>query len=207
MKKSIVFTYAIFCFSIFPVLSQDIETEPDQLDISGVGEVDQPESLVPEEKRLKTNVEVGTSFIYSPRNFYGPSYYVAPSLSYLVTPRFSLSAGVGFEYSSIYPLYNTIDNGSEMLPMTRAFLFARGSYLLTDRIIVTGSVYKTMNDVPKLNNYSRPMNYSYQGVDLGIQYQINQHFSVGFHMRMSNMNYPSSGLIPPDALVPIPGFY
>lgn len=207
MKKYTIFVLASFCFSFSPLLSQENETETDQLDITGIQVESQEVLLGSEEKRLKTNLEVGTSFMYSPRNFYGPSYYVAPSLSYLVTPRFSLSAGVGFEYSSIYPLYNTPENGSEMLPMTRAFLFARGSYLLTDRIIVSGSVYKSMNDVPRLYSFSRQMNYNYQGVDLGIHYQINKNFSVGFNMRMSNMNYPSSGLIPPDAIVPVPGFY
>ena len=190
MKKASVFILAFIFFFAFSVFSQENESDNDQLDVSGYQEANSAELPAVKEKRLKTNFELGTSFTYSPRNFYGPSYYIAPSLSYLVTPRFSLSAGLGFEYTSLYPLYNMTDNGSSMLPMTRAFLFARGSYLLTERLVVTGSVYKTMNDVPKLTQNSHPMNYNYQGVDLGIQYQINRNFSVGFHMRMSNMHSP-----------------
>lgn len=206
MKTIFVFILTLFIFSALSVFSQDEEFETDQLDLSGYQEENPVDLPAVEENRLKTNLEFGTSFTYSPRNYYGPSYYVAPNLSYLVTPRFTLSAGVGFEYSTLYPLYNIHDAQNTMLPMTRAFLFARGSYLLTERLVVTGSVYKTINDVPKLSQYSRPMNYNYQGVDLGIQYQINNNFSIGFQMRMSNMSYPSSGLIPPDALVTFPGY-
>jgi hypothetical protein len=206
MNKVSVFILTCFLFSVCTVFSQENETETDQLDISGYQEELTSDVPIVKEKRLNTNLEVGTSFIYSPRNFYGPSYYVAPNLSYLVTPRLTISAGIGFEYSTLYPLYNIPNEENTMLPMTRAFLYARGSYLLTERLVVTGSVYKTINDVPKLSQYSRPMNYNYQGIDLGIQYQINRNFSIGFNMRMNNMSYPSSGLIPPDALVPIPGF-
>lgn len=206
MKTIAVLFFTLFIFSTLSVFSQNEEMDTDQFDVSGYQEENQVDIPAVKEDRLKTNLELGTSFTYSPRNFYGPSYYVAPNLSYLVTPRFSLSAGVGFEYSTLYPLYNIPDAENTMLPMTRVFLFTSGSYLLTERLVLTGSVYKTINDVPKLSQYSRPMNYNYQGVDLGILYQINNNFSIGFHMRMSNMNYPSSGLIPPDALVPLPGY-
>jgi hypothetical protein len=206
MNKASVFILVFFFFTSFTIFSQENDTEFDQLDDSRYQEELSSDVPIVKEKRLNTHVELGTSFIYSPRNFYGPSYYVAPNLSYLITPRFSLSAGVGFEYTSLYPLYSMPNEENTMLPMTRAFLYASGSYLLTERLMITGSVYKTINDVPKLSKYSRPMNYSYQGVGLGIQYQINRNFSIGFHVRMNNMSYPSSGLIPLDALVPDSGY-
>lgn len=199
----------LLIFSVFSQIlsySQQTEEDRDQLDISGLRD-DNPETRdIKTLKKLKTNVEVGTSFMYSPRNFYGPSYYVAPNLSYLVTPRFSLSAGIGYEYASIYPLYNIPDAGNTMLPMTKLFLYTKGNYLLNERLMLTGSVYKSMIDVPRLSQNSRPFNYNYQGVDVGIQYQINKNFSIGFHMRMNNMSFSSSGNIPPDALVPATGF-
>lgn len=204
-KKTIIFLTFLLVAGI-AVYAQDSEPDPDQFDFSGIQEKQSEVSITPEENRLKTNIEVGTSFMYSPKNFYGPSYYVAPRLSYLVTPRFLLSAGIGLEYYSLYPLYNTPEQENNMLPMTRLFLYTQGSYLLNERIILSGAVYKSMNDVPRLSQNMRPYNYDYQGVDIGIQYQINRNFSVGFHMRMSNTNYPSSGLIPLDALVPVPGF-
>jgi len=199
MKIAHVFLLTLLYFSAPTGFSQ--ADEPDKLDLLGnQDEVTQIEKS--ESKRLKTNLEAGTSFMYSPRNFYGPSYYISPNLSYLVTPRFTLSAGIGYQYTSLYPLYNLPEGGSPLLPMTRIFLYTRGSYLLTERLIITGSVYKTINDVPKLRYDPYPNYYNYQGVDLGIHYQINPNFSVGFHMQMNNLNYPSSGLIPPDALVP-----
>lgn len=206
MSRSTIIFLIFLLITGITIHAQDTEPDPDQLDFSGIQKKQTEESVALDENRLKTGIEVGTSFMYSPKNFYGPSYYVAPRLSYRVTPRFLLSAGIGLEYSGLYPLYSTPEPENNMLPMTRLFLYTQGSYLLNERLILSGAVYKSMIDVPRLSQNMQPYNYDYQGVDIGIQYQINRNFSVGFHMRMSNTNYPSSGLIPLDALVPVPGF-
>ena len=206
MKIVSILVFIISCFCITVVYSQEEEVDTDQLDISGSERADRAEVSIPKEERLKTHVVLGTSFIYSPQNFYGPSYFIAPSLSYRVSPRFSLSAGLGFEYSSLYTIYDTPEEGNTLLPMTRYFLYTRGSYFLNERIMLSGGVYKSVNFVPSLTQYQQSYSSNYQGVDLGIQYQISRNISVGFHMRMNNINYTPAGLIPPDALVPVPGF-
>lgn len=206
MRRTKLILITLIYFSFLPVFSQQTEYETDKLDVSGYTADDSENEANDEHKRLKTNVEVGTSFMYSPGNFYGPSYYVAPRLSYYVTPRFYLSAGIGVEHANLYSLYDSPYTESEMLPMTRAFLYAQGNYLLTEKLVLNGTVFKTMKYEPRIAQHPYLRNYNYQGVDLGLQYNINPNFSVGFHMRMSNINYQSQGLIPPDALVPVPGF-
>jgi len=162
----------------------------------------------PEMKRLDADLTIGTSFMYSPGNFYGPSFYVAPSLSYRINPRFTIASGVALEQGSFYPVYQNSSDEKNMLPMTRAFLFARGSYQLTSRLTVGGGVYKAVNTMPQLSRYSPACNYNYQGISLDLNYKITHSFSVGFQMRIQdgNFQYQEDGLIPPAGYVPVQGF-
>ncbi|MBN1599823.1 MAG: hypothetical protein JW894_16125 [Bacteroidales bacterium] len=159
-------------------------------------------------KKLKPGLEVGTSFSFSPDNYYGPSYYVAPHSSFLVTPRFILTAGLAYEYSQIYPLYSGENDDMEMLPMTRAFLYARGTYLLSSRLTIGATAYKAINDVPKLTRNLEEMSNNYQGMSLDMQYKISDSFSVGFQIRMQNGSYYYNGnsMIPAAGYVPLRGF-
>jgi hypothetical protein len=183
------------------------ENDPDQLEIvPGQDESANEQNDVKPEKRLKPHLEAGTSFTYSPNNFYGPSFYIAPSLTYLVTPRFALTAGVAIERSNYYVLPSSELYSDGMLPMTRAFLYAKGSYLLTSRLTLSGTVYKTINDVPKTEGVSYPYGYNYQGMMMGLDFKINESISIGFHVGTNNGYYNPNSLIPPAGYVYVPGF-
>lgn len=182
------------------------ENDPDQIDVA-IDKLDSDNDINDvNPKRLKTHLEVGTSFTYSSNNFYGPSVYAAPSLSYLVTPRLTLTAGVAIERSTLYFMESSGAFDDGMLPMTRAFLFARGTYMLTSKLALSGSVYKTINDVPRRENISYPYNYNYQGMSLGLNYKFNDSFSVGFQLSTQNGYYNPNSLIPPAGYVYVPGF-
>lgn len=127
-------------------------------------------------------------------------------MSYLVTPRFILSAGVLVERSNYYFMNLQGPNSDGMLPMTRAFLYAKASYMLTSQLTVSGTVYKLINDVPKLKDSSYPFNYNYQGMSIGLDYKINDSFSIGFHMSTQNGNYNSNALMSPFGDGYVPGF-
>jgi hypothetical protein len=200
----------LFCLQPQGIIAQEKvfqndqnETDPDQLEVV----VEQEEkSAIPKNdvkpKRLQTHLEAGTSFSYSPGNYYGPSYYVAPGLSYLITPRFALSAGIAVERSDFY-LVDPPPNSENMLPMTRAFLYARGTYMLSERLALSGTVYKTVNDVPRREG---AYDYNYQGMMMGVDYKINSSFSIGFHVATRNGYYNPNSLIPPSGYVYVPGF-
>jgi hypothetical protein len=185
--------------------AQSDQTDPDQLILSDTSSLNtEYQETAP--KKFDTRIGVGTSFIYSPRNYYGPSYYFAPQVSYLITPRFNLSAGLGVEYSTLYPLDGG-DENQEMLPMVRAYLYARGAYLLSPKLTLSGTVYKSVNDVPRLAYHNHRINYSYSGFNVGVHYQLSRSFSVGFQMQMNSGVYPGyNSLIPVDAYVPLRGF-
>jgi hypothetical protein len=205
MQKGLFFLFLTIAFPV-SIYTQDIQpdTDPNQLEIiSGNDQPVDPKSSLKD--RTDFDIEVGTSFSFSPGNYYGPSYYAAPSFSYRLSPRFFLTTGVGLEYSTFYPV-NRPAEPDNMLPMTRAFLFARGSYYLTPRFIVNGTVYKNMMDSPRHANYNNRMNYSAQGMSIGFQYKVSDSFSFGVQMNMQNGYYQNDPLIPPSGYVPVPGF-
>ncbi len=207
MRFLFIILISFFCFVQTSYAQEEqMENDPDQLEIviDEKEAMEEPNDVKPE--RLQTHIEVGTSFTYSPNNFYGPSIYVAPSLSYLVTPRLTLSAGVAVERSNLYFMESQAANNDGMLPMTRAYLFARGSYMLTPKLALSGTVYKTINDVPRRENVLYPYNYNYQGMSLGLNYKFNSSFSIGFQVSTQSGNYSSNGLIPPSGYVYVPGF-
>jgi hypothetical protein len=208
MRFLIFILISLFCF-VKTAYSQEeqMENDPDQLEVVVEEEEAMKELNDVNPKRLQTHMEVGTSFTYSPHNFYGPSIYAAPSLSYLVTPRLTLSVGFAVERSNLYLMESEAANNDGMLPMTRAYLFARGTYMLTSKLALSGSVYKTINDVPRRENVYYPYNYNYQGMSLGLNYKFNNSFSVGFHVSTQSGNfYNPNGLIPPSGYVYVPGF-
>jgi hypothetical protein len=179
--------------------------DPDQIDII------QPESSSSNKNsslkdRLSTDIEVGTSFTYSPKNFYGPSYYISPGISYRMSPRFYISSGIGLQYSTFYPLYQQNEMSQKILPMTQAYIYARGTYLISPRLAVSGSVYKSLVNAPRLTENSRAMNYNYQGMSVGFNYKVTDSFSFGIQMNMQNGSYSPDGMIPASGYVPVPGF-
>jgi hypothetical protein len=187
-------------FIFFLALSGKIEaqvsndsTDKDQVIISGSystnGQIDVPSKALQQTRKLHPGLEAGTSFTYSPGNFFGPSFYIAPNLSYMVSPRFLVQAGFGLERSNFQALYEGGGNG--VLPMTQAFFYTKGSYFVTSNLTVDGTVFKTINDVPKLTKYSSPLRYSQNGAIVGINYKINNSLSIGFHVQVSNSSFHS----------------
>jgi hypothetical protein len=172
------------------VFSQEEEIQFDRDQIStSENNNDEATSKQSIKDRIDTEFEVGTSFSYSPGNFYGPSYYIAPSISYLASPRFMLTTGAGLQYSTFYPLYQSSEPERDMLPMTRAFLFTRGSYFISPRLIVSGTVYKSISNIPEWTRNSGVVGYNYQGMSVGFQYRVSKSFSFGIHMNMQNGYY------------------
>lgn len=206
MKKLVLLLCALSLSWIIYSQSETDSLDRDQLEVTG--SFDQPVENTSQEdmKKWDTDLTLGTSFTVSPGNFYGPSLFLAPSLLYRFNPRFTLSTGIALEHATFYPLYNYSSTEDQLLPMTRAFIYARGSYRISDRLIVGGTAYKAINDVPRLTSYSSPYNFNYEGMSFDIHYKISDGFAVGFQMHLQNGNYYQDGLIPPAGYVPLNGF-
>ena len=191
------------------VYAQSVADSPDrdQLQVGQTYEVDNEKSNAAV-KKFDVDLTLGTSFTYSPNNFYGPSVFVAPSLNYAINPKFSISAGVAVERANFYPLYTSTEEEQNMLPMTRVFMYTRGTYQLSPRLSVGGTAYKVINDVPRLTSYSSPHGYNFEGMSFDLNYKITNSISVGFQMRLQNGSYyyDQNSLIPREGYVPLNGF-
>jgi hypothetical protein len=124
--------------------------------------------------KMSFKMELGVGFIGGSNS--GMYTYLAPYLRYPVTKKFSLDVGgiISQGSGNFYPE----QNGSSSI--TSGLLFARGNYLLTDKITVSGSIYKmiyptTYNSTDPNHRYSS-QNYSYS---LGMNYKITKNLSFG----------------------------
>jgi hypothetical protein len=204
--KAHYFILILALFFPYSVYSQeDTLTDPDQVPmmLTEPAGSDQKSSF---KNKFDTDLEIGTSFTYSPANFYGPYYYAAPSLTYSLTPRLYVTAGAGIQYSTFYSLNSNNEGTNKMLPMTQAFLFASGTYLLSPRLAISGTVYKSALDATQLSKNSRALNYNYQGMSVGFNYKITDSFSFGIQMNIQNGSYRSDEFIPNAGYAPVTGF-
>jgi hypothetical protein len=136
--------------------------------------------------RLSYSMELGAGFFSGSSLFSGTYTNIAPSINYLVSPKLNIEVG------GVFTTGNTNFNQNSMLksnpnlsPQTNQFfVFTNGQYALTNRLMLTGSFYSTLN-----SNKSQQINpyfLDYRGMDLGLNYKLTEHMSLGAQFRMSN---------------------
>jgi hypothetical protein len=138
-------------------------------------------------KKFGFSVDFGFGFAAGSNNNSGTYTYVAPYLSYLVTPKFKLDVGgvISKGFSSFYyDQPNTLSSNN-----TNYFLFARGSYLLTDRITLSGTVYKSFSPYSTISaETTNKKAFDNAGLSLGMNYKISDHMTIGAQVSVSNGN-------------------
>lgn len=134
--------------------------------------------------RMSFKLDLGVGFVGGSNS--GMYTYLAPYLRYSLTPKFKLDVG-GILCQGSNSLYG---GESCSTSNTSMLLFARGNYLLTEKITISGTVYKTFypNTALKsdLNNKYSTQNYGYS---LGLDYKINKHMSLGAQVIVAKGNY------------------
>lgn len=165
-------------------------------------------------RKVKFNVEVGTTFGTTFGNGSYVGTYVSPHLTVPITNRFSLSTGGYFLNSqainsnsenSFYNPYNPFSNG-----LTRTFIYVEGAYRLTENLTVTGAVYKEFNMFNKPPQGINSGDYDYEGVIMGVDYKIGENIFIHGQVEFSNGRSPyhrTSGFGHPGQMDPFrPGF-
>jgi hypothetical protein len=136
--------------------------------------------------------QVGTVF---GSNFKGSSSFgafVSPAIAYNVSSRFRIKAGVSV--SNIYgdPHYAGYDYYSPIISTgTTTSLFVQGDYLLGNKIMLSGAVYK---DFSSLNKHVTDPGYKVpesQGVTLNLNYRPTQHIEINASFEYGNGNRSS----------------
>lgn len=147
--------------------------------------------------KVDINFSVGTSYLYSKSFGSGMASYVAPELSYSLTPRFRIHAGIMFLNSNVLVNRYSLNEPSVVVkttPTTSALAYVAGSYLISDRFSVTGMVSRDMSNQQALgrNGY----NPSIQAMSLHLDYKISDNITIGAGMQMrqgNNWGYPNQG--------------
>jgi hypothetical protein len=138
-------------------------------------------------KRMSFSVDAG--FGFGGNKYYSGGYtYISPYLSYLVTPRFTLDVG-GILQQGINGFNNTEFN-SFGGKSTNLLLFARGNYLVSDRLIISGSIYKTFtnNKITNSEFLGNKKSLDNYGISVGMDYKISEHMTIGAQVNFSNGN-------------------
>jgi len=136
-------------------------------------------------KRLQTNVTIGTQFSTSSWFGSGLTTYIAPTLTYRVSPRFSVRGGLAIANTSLFdyrPWFSTEGSSTYDANFTRAILYLEGSYRVTDKLTISGAGFKefTITDNSRFYNpYTQNEPY---GIYLNADYRIsdNVHIQAGF---------------------------
>lgn len=142
----------------------------------------------------KISVSLSTSFSSFGYGYNAMSTSIMPKVTFPVTNRLSLTAGVG--YSTIFmngTNSSLFDNG----PTNYGHLFVSGDYMLTRKITIRGTAYKTLNldSKPQMGtetNYPY-LDFSSQGIIMDVEYKVTDNFKINVGVEYREQKYPSYG--------------
>ncbi len=186
-SKLIILAFSVLLFSFIPAAAQiGYYSDKDTTSKKGIEDFEKNSPLF-KNKRLGFSMEMGAGVSGSKYGI-GSYTYFSPFLNYRVSPRFRLDFGAsyiqGFNNFKTNDLYGFGSNQSYLS------LFARGNYLVSDKLLISGTVYKTF-DLTKpqnsdLNNQKRSLeNY---GIIVGAEYKITENLTIGAQVNFSDRN-------------------
>jgi hypothetical protein len=136
---------------------------------------------------IGVSMQVGTGF---GSNFHGNSSFytfVSPSIAYNLSPRFRLKTGVTVFNNFGSPLYTGYDPyySPVMSGGTTTSVFVQGDYLLSNKLMISGALYKDFSAFNAHNTDPRLKTPESQGMILNFNYrptssvEINASFGYG----------------------------
>lgn len=111
---------------------------------------------------------------------------ISPSLNYQFSPKLNFQIG-GIFFSGLNNSSKITPSGMQSATVQNPssyFIYTNGQYLLTNKLTVSGSFYKTINpnNTPKINPYF----LDYKGMNLGLNYKLTQNINIGAQFHFSN---------------------
>ncbi|MHA6249096.1 hypothetical protein ACXYMU_14240 [Pontibacter sp. CAU 1760] len=140
--------------------------------------------------QLSYSLSTGMSF----SNGFGNTQFIAPSVRYQVSNRFRVNAGLTYLYVSPHSLSGTTPEGTTVLYRNSGgshYLAHAGiEYLATERLILSGNIWKDFSNTPMQQNMSYNGLGLYSpgrmGMDFRATYKISDNISVTGGMRYTN---------------------
>ena len=164
---------------------------------------DESGNVIRPPKRFQTNWTIGTSFTTTSGYGSGFSTYISPSVSYRISPRFTIRGGVTLSNTTLFnyrPWYSMEATQPFDANFTNAMVWVEGSYMVTDKLMISGAGFKqfTLTDnSPAYNPYTNNNPY---GVYLNATYKINDRMFIqaGFGYTRNQQPYTGSSLFNPS---------
>jgi hypothetical protein len=197
MKINVLFILALFF--VFPVFSQHTDDyyQPDSMAYfkGSPFSFGKPFSNHTITDRTQISVQAGTacSFIGKENIF---SSWIAPEISYALTPRLHVSTGVLMMHGNLNNLtsfYNKEALGSRTTGFTQNYFFAKGEYLLNDRVMFTAA---TMHQLPAPSNNPYPSSFNSIGMDVKLtdNFSISAGCTFSRDIRINSYETPGNNL-------------
>lgn len=137
-------------------------------------------------KRLGFSMEMGVGVTGSKYGV-GSYTYLSPFLSYKVSPKFRLDVGASYIQGFNNTGINEYFFGKNPSYLS---LFARGNYLVNDKLLISGAVYKTfdLNQPQTTELTTNKRTFDNYGVMLGAEYKITENLTIGAQVNFSDRN-------------------
>lgn len=161
-------------------------------------EQEQTESVVKkktaDKKKVQTNIAIGTSIMSMGKNQFSMNTYVKPTISYQLTPKFSVSMGlmaVRSNFNNLHYLnYYEGQVQSVNYDGTSAYFTMQGAYQLNDKMKIYGGVMignQNLNfagaQLPNQNNQVNP-----KAFQLGMEYKLGENTFIQLEVQIREAN-------------------
>ncbi|HOY30505.1 MAG TPA: hypothetical protein PKW80_01375 [Bacteroidales bacterium] len=192
--KSVLILSFVLLFASVGSFAQ-IGFHPDSTSKSNIDNFGNSSSLL-KYKRLGVSMEMGVG-VNGSKYGAGAYTYMSPFLSYSVSPKFRLDVGASYIQGFNNSGKNEFYFGKNPSCLS---VFARGNYLVSDKLLVSGAVYKTFDlnqpQTSDLNSQKRSLNN--YGIMVGAEYKITENLTIGAQLNFSDRNTNYNPLYPHD---------
>ena len=154
-------------------------------------------------RRFQTNWTIGTNFTTTSGFGSGFSTYISPTLSYRAGPRFTVRGGVTLSNTTLFnyrPWYNMEASEPFDANFTKAMIWVEGSYMVTDRLMISGAGFKEFTLTDNSPYYNPYTDHNPYGFYLNASYKINDRMFIqaGFGYTRDQMPYFGSPMYDPS---------
>lgn len=161
------------------------------------------ENAIPGAKRMQTNIIIGTQISSSSWYGSGLTTFVSPSVSYQVSPRFSLRGGLSVANTTLFnyrPWFAAEGSSTFDANFTKAVLYLEGSYRVTDKLTISGAGFKEFTLTDNSNFYNPFSQNEPYGIYLNADYKIADgvHIQAGFGYTRGYSPYMGSPMYDPS---------
>lgn len=146
------------------------------------------------------NLTVGTNFSSFSSGTNMLSNYISPQLQYDLSPSLSIIAGGSFSINQYGNLPQSVVVHDNVAPVQQGLndhsLFMSGRYMINDKLFMTGTVYSEQGHMPVNLMNQGIMNFSNQGMSMGIEYRMNDNLHFGAELGVNRSDNPYQHLSP-----------